>query len=379
MDGGAEFLVVRHQDGRQIDLRRDVHALFGLAFDATDLTQTVALLRRCATQRERCTFATVNVNWAVAAREDPDFRQSVLRSDLCVADGMPLVWMASALGVPLRQRVAGSELFERLRATANGPGVPPIRVYFFGGPAGAAQAATVALNGNHSGMVGVGFDAAGFGSIEEMSSPSHIEPINASCADFVVVSLGARKGQAWIVRNLPHLAAPVVSHLGAVVNFVAGTLRPAPKWLRRVGFEWLWRVLQEPELWRRYAHDGAVLVKYFVLDVMPWILRRRRLLANAALGPGPEYYIDETGTVHLRGHWYGASTASLRADLATLLWGGRRVELDLSEATSLDSALVGLLLVLQGWQAGPAMKPGSASASAVRCALRAMGCGEVAS
>lgn len=89
-----------------------------------------------------------------------------------------------------------------------------------------------------------------------MSAPELLAQINATGAHFLVVSLGAQKGQAWIVQNMEQLTIPVISHLGAVVNFVAGEVNRAPMWMRKVGLEWLWRIKEEPSLWRRYAADA---------------------------------------------------------------------------------------------------------------------------
>src|SRR5215470_8379122 len=116
---------------------REAYALLGLPFDALDLDAAAALVRRAAEQRERCVFATPNLNFVTGCRGDAAFRDSVLAADLSIADGMPIVWIARLLGVPLPGRVAGADLFERLRADAG----RPLSVYFFGGAEGAARAA----------------------------------------------------------------------------------------------------------------------------------------------------------------------------------------------------------------------------------------------
>jgi len=103
----------------------------------------------------------------------------------------------------------------------------------------------------------VGAIEPGFGTVEQMSQDHIIEEVNASEADFLAVSLGAKKGQLWLHRNYHRLTIPVRSHLGAVINFQAGTVKRAPPRLRAWGLERLWRIKEEPHLWRRYAHDGT--------------------------------------------------------------------------------------------------------------------------
>lgn len=237
----------------------------GLPFDVIDTAGAAERLSGAMRDGRRLFLSTPNLNFLVAAQRDEAFRASVLASDLSVADGMPVVWLARLQGTPLPERVAGSSLFDLLRHGA-GQAVlgRPIKVYFFGGPPGVAERACAVLNAEHAAgrghMLGVGAQCPGFGPVEAMSPPEAIAAINASGADFLVVALGAQKGQAWIMHNLDSLTVPVVSHLGAVVNFVAGTVQRAPLAWQRLGLEWLWRIRQEPQLFRRYWSDGWALL-----------------------------------------------------------------------------------------------------------------------
>jgi len=283
--------------------------------------------------------STPNLNFLAGALSDPAFRDSVLESDLCLADGMPLVWVARALGLPIRSRVAGSDLFAAL---AKHPG-PPLRVYFFGGPDGAAQAACERVNANAHGLRCVGFDSPGFVSIEAMSDAPRIARINGSGAQFVVAALGARKGQAWLRHNRAQLRAPVLCHLGAVVNFAAGRVRRAPAWLQRLGLEWLWRIGQEPALWRRYAGDGLALLRLMATRVLP--LMRARDDSPAGDACITSHAAGGHCTLTLRGGWTAERLAPLRAALAQAAASAGRLTLVLRDATHVDSAFIGLLML----------------------------------
>lgn len=251
-----------------------------LPFDVVDTAEAVNCVCTAIQHQQRLFFSTPNLNFLVMAQDDAAFRQSVLASGLSLADGMPVVWLSRLQGTPLPERVAGSTVFERLRAGA-GQGTlgRPIKVYFFGGPPGVAEKACSVLNAELAAgrghMVGVGAFCPGFGSVADMSTPALIAAINASGADLLVVSLGAKKGQAWIMHNLDSLKVPVVSHLGAVVNFVAGTVQRAPLRWQRWGLEWLWRIRQEPALFQRYWSDGQALVRLF-WNARPTRAMRRR-------------------------------------------------------------------------------------------------------
>ena len=334
----------------RVDFDRPLVSILGLPFDAIDIGQAVQRIRDAAFAGRRCFVSTPNLNFAIAARTDAAFRGSVLRSDLSLVDGMYLVWIARLLGLPVHDRVSGADVFEALLAHAG----PPIGVYLFGGPPDAAARACQAINRRGGGAHCVGFDAAGFGSVESMSSDEQIARINRSGAQFVVVALGAGKGQAWIERNAARLTVPVLSHLGAVVNFSAGTVRRAPRWLQSSGFEWLWRVGQEPALWRRYASDGAAMLGLLLTRVLPDALSalRWRVFGKPE---APSAQVDVARslsgtTLRLAGDWRNdARLPALRCALAQCAADRAPLSVDLAGVTAIGNALTGLLLVASGW------------------------------
>ena len=108
---------------------RDVYCLLGLPFDTVDMAGAVQRVRDAAARRTSCFISTPNLNFIIGCRADSQFRDSVINSDLSIADGMPLVWIARLLGIPIRERVAGSGLFDQLRERTS----TQLSVYFFGG------------------------------------------------------------------------------------------------------------------------------------------------------------------------------------------------------------------------------------------------------
>ena len=331
------------------DFSREVHCLLGLPFDAVNMEEAEQRLRAAIAYRSPCFLSTPNLNFLIAAQSDIAFRNSVINSDLSIADGMPLVWISRLLGIPIRQRVAGSALFDTLRNDSG----KPISVFFFGGPDGAAQAASQKLNLEGKGLTCVGFESPGFGTIEEMSSEAIIQRINASNADFLVVSLGAKKGQAWIEHNKSRIMVPVYSHLGAVVNFVAGTVKRAPVWMQNTGLEWLWRIKEDPALWHRYYRDGLALLKLIVTRVIPyaWFLLRHKPDENQLMTAGIETAEDKDSyIIHLGGAWTLQNLAPLRECFSNAVQAEKSVRLELRGISYVDSAFVGLVMLLHGHQ-----------------------------
>ena len=328
------------------DLNREVYCLAGVPFDAVDMAGAVTRIRSAIASRKRCFLSTPNLNFLIACRKDPAFRNSVINSDLSVADGMPIIWMARLLGIPLKERVAGSSLFDEIRRLGGEDG-KPISVYFFGGPDGVAEQAFNMLNDEAGGMRGVGHLCPGFGSVEEMSSQGIIDKINASNADFLVVALGARKGQEWIEHNRDHLNVPVISHLGAVVNFVAGTVSRAPLWMQRSGLEWLWRIKEENGLWKRYFYDGYALLKLLVMDVLPYKLFQifnpsRSKFLNLSLEEQ-----ENSTTIRIN----GCSDDKRENDLANIfsdcVASGKDINILIEGNVCIDSAVIGKMILLK--------------------------------
>ncbi|KAF1043028.1 MAG: N-acetylglucosaminyldiphosphoundecaprenol N-acetyl-beta-D-mannosaminyltransferase [Herbaspirillum frisingense] len=334
------------------DFDRDVWCILGLPFDRVSLRQAGDIMLGAAAQKRRCFLSTPNLNFAVACMDDAAFRNSVIQSDLSIADGMPLIWIARAIGLPIKERVAGSSLFQWLRETKVETGQAPMRVYFFGGPPGVAEAAAEKLNAVPSGMRSMGFNSPGFGSIEDMSDAETIGRINDSNADFLVVALGAKKGQAWIQHNLKHLRAPLVSHLGAVVNFVAGTVSRAPLWAQKTGLEWLWRIKEEPKLWRRYWDDGVALLNLMAWRVLPcvWDARRRQPAAAEFEQAGMVCRRDRGGDCELllSGALGTANIARWRAVLKDAAQTSEPLVVDCAKVSHIDSAALASLMLLYG-------------------------------
>lgn len=329
------------------DFSRPVFCLLGLAFDQVDMPTVIERMRLAARERQRLVLATPNTNHIVAVQRDAAFRDAVTRCDLVIVDGMPLVWLARLLGISTR-RVAGSDLFQALMQGDGGP----LRVYFFGGPEGMAEAACARLNRDGGPVSGAGWHYPGFGTVDEMAAPDVVARINAAAPDFVVVALGAAKGQRWIEQVAPTLNAPLISHLGAVVNFVAGSVRRAPLALQKTGFEWLWRIREEPLLWRRYAQDAWALAGLVLCSIVP-LLARRVWRAVLPLRSSARVELAAVGGVKrltLSGHWLPADLDRLRDALTASTAVDAAVAIDAHALGWVDHTFIGLLIRLYGHQ-----------------------------
>lgn len=333
------------QLARRDDFDREVWNVFGAPIDAMGVAEATAAVEAAVRARRKLAFVTPNLNMLCAARRDPAARADIIAHDLSLADGAPIVWLARFLGAPVRERVAGSDLFDALRRRA-APRSRKIKTFFFGGRPGAAEAAHAALNADRGGgLQSVGWFNPGYGGMDELSRREAIDAINAAAPDFVVVALGAARGNEWIIRNAKMLEAPVIAHLGAVVDFTAGSIARAPKPLARMGLEWLWRISQEPSLWRRYWRDGLDLLSLLAINAAPLAFTSSpRSGASAEARVGVE---EGVAVVRLSGDHLNGDLDAARAAFRDAVASGCDVALDFSRLGALDAAFAGQVLMLE--------------------------------
>jgi len=330
------------------EFERNTWCLLGIPIDVISYQQAIDQVSSAAIEQRRCFFSTPNLNFIVSALRDKTFLNSVICSDLVLLDGMPPIWIARLLGIPGVKKISGSNLFETLWESAPAGG-RKIRVFLFGGEDGVAADAADRINRLALGLECVGVYNPGFGSIEDMSSDEIVEQVNAADADFVVVALGAKKGQAWIMANRQALRAPVISHLGAVVNFAAGTVARAPLWMQTIGMEWIWRIYQEPSLGKRYLFDGFHMAGLFLFKIIPYVLWRALHSRQLNTHTPVEYSVteEEKGvTIHLQGDCTQGTIARLRTLFDQESKKCHPVTLNMAKVGMIDGAFLGLCLLL---------------------------------
>jgi N-acetylglucosaminyldiphosphoundecaprenol N-acetyl-beta-D-mannosaminyltransferase len=216
---------------------------------------------------------TPNVDHIVLTENDTRLQAAYATVSLSLVDGMPVLWAARLLGTPLPEKISGSDLVEPLvaRAAING-----WRVYLLGGAAGAARTAGELWSRRYPSLSIVGAE----GPQIDMSLPAAIrsdiaQRIEASQPHLVLVALGNPKQELWIHENRERLRPAVLVAVGAALDFAAGATPRAPRWMSRVGLEWLYRLGCEPRrLWRRYLLRDP---KFLVILLRSWRERRRLL------------------------------------------------------------------------------------------------------
>jgi N-acetylglucosaminyldiphosphoundecaprenol N-acetyl-beta-D-mannosaminyltransferase len=205
-------------------------------------------------------IATTNPEFVMAAQQDEAFRQVLWQADLCIPDGIGLIWASRWLKRPLPERVPGSELVYLLaeRAAQNG-----WRLFLLGAAPGVAEQAAAIFQARYPGLIIAGTHA---GSPASEENDEIVTRINQSRADLLFVAYGAPQQDKWIARNRDKLSTVRVAiGVGGALDFVTGKAIRAPRWLQRLGLEWLHRLYHEPWRWRR-----MLALPRFVWRVARW-------------------------------------------------------------------------------------------------------------
>ena len=324
------------------ELQRDVHGILGIPIDATDMNGVLSRIY-AATADEPLWISTPNLDFLASSRSDPEFRESLLLSDLCVPDGMPIVWISRLIGIPLKRRITGADIFATLKKGQ----ARRVTTFLFGGADGIAALAERRINQGSCGLSCVGTLYPGFGSIEEMSGSDTIETINRSKAFMLAIGLPAKKGQPWLLRNRDRLTVPVRASLGATLNFQAGTLARAPAFLQRSGLEWLWRIKQEPHLWKRYGSNLRTLLYLLPARVFPLaaaLLWAKFTDADRDLTIQRSQSADTT-VLAFTGAASARHAAKAAGWIAAGLSSAGSLTIDMSRVTTIDTRFIGLLLM----------------------------------
>lgn len=209
---------------------------------------------------------TVNIDFIRLAQSDREFMEIINRSDLAVADGMPVVWASGWLGDRLPERVTGVELVQRCCEIAAEEGY---RVFLLGGADGVAEAAANVLKERTPGLQVVGAYSPPFGDFSEEEERKMVEMIRATRPHMLFVAFGAPKQDLWIARHRNELQVPLAIGVGGVFNFLTGRIPRAPQWMQQHGLEWFYRVAQEPRrLWRRYFVQDLPVVMRLAGDAL---------------------------------------------------------------------------------------------------------------
>lgn len=246
----------------------------GAQIDVCSFDEVVSIsIERALTKATPAYIVTPNAQHINNFQRDALFREIYSKAFLAVPDGMSLVWAAKFLQTPVKGKVSGSNLFEKLCEIGASK---PLKIFLLGGRPQAADRAAQVLEHRYPGLDIAGTYCPPHGFERDRQELATIDrKILAAAPDILFVGLGSPKQEKWIYANYQHLKVPVSIGVGISFEFVAGMVKRAPRWMQKSGLEWLFRLIVEPRrLWKRYVLGNPAFI---------WLIFKQRLAVSNQL------------------------------------------------------------------------------------------------
>jgi N-acetylglucosaminyldiphosphoundecaprenol N-acetyl-beta-D-mannosaminyltransferase len=247
-------------DSKELDLRspRESVLIGGLPFEVTDMDTAVRDVITIATESSHQSLVVrlSNAYCVALASQDQEYRQLFDGPGLTLPDGAPVAWaMRNRARHPQKAgRVRGPSFFVEVLDHGRSSG---LRHFMLGATDETLTKLVDETTTRYPGVNIVDAYAPPFGPVEETVNEECVERIARAKPDIVWIGLGTPK-QDFAAAALAERLPGVFVGVGAAFDFVAGSVREAPKWVQNSGFEWAYRLMSEPKrLWRRYLFGNA--------------------------------------------------------------------------------------------------------------------------
>jgi N-acetylglucosaminyldiphosphoundecaprenol N-acetyl-beta-D-mannosaminyltransferase len=236
--------------------------LMGCQVDNLSMEETLGRIEQFIQSGQPHQHVVVNVDKLVKASRDPGLRQIINDCALVNVDGMPVVWASRLLGKPLKERVAGVDLFEALMRRAGDKGW---RVFLLGAREEVVSKVADTYQRKYPKLVLAGYRNGYWkGEVEEAAV---VEQIRASRADLLFVAISSPKKEQFLGRYQAEMKIPFAMGVGGTFDVAIGRVKRAPVWMQKSGLEWFYRFLQEPRrMFRRYFIEDMAFIWLFIKE-----------------------------------------------------------------------------------------------------------------
>jgi N-acetylglucosaminyldiphosphoundecaprenol N-acetyl-beta-D-mannosaminyltransferase len=318
-------------------------AILGVPFDNVSVAETISIIEKMVASRRPHYIATANVDFLVQALHDVELKRILLDAHLVLCDGTPLVWASRLLGNPLPERVAGSDVVPLLIQVAAEKGYRP---FFLGATPDSIEEAVTKLRQKYPTLDIAGYYSPPFNRLLEMDHDEIRRRILQAQPDLLFVGFGCPKQEKWINMHYRSLGVPVSIGVGGTIDFLAGKLARAPRWMQVTGTEWIFRLAQEPKrLLARYARD----LWHFGWGIAGQLyrLQLQRRKGTLSQRPLPVTSVPQFSLIEMPARLDFEAVHHDREALEQAVMPDKACLIDLSKVEFIDSTGVGLLIRLQ--------------------------------
>jgi N-acetylglucosaminyldiphosphoundecaprenol N-acetyl-beta-D-mannosaminyltransferase len=228
----------------------------GCQVDNLSMEETLAKVEEFIRSGQPHQHVVINVDKLVKASRDPELRRIINDCALINVDGMPVVWASRLLGKPLKQRVAGVDLFEALMRRAGDKGW---RVFLLGAREEVVREVRDTYLRKYPQLAIAGCRNGYWNGEQEEAAVA--EQVRASRADLLFVAISSPKKEQFLGRHQAAMRVPFAMGVGGTFDVAIGRVKRAPRWMQNAGLEWFYRFLQEPRrMFRRYFIDDMAFI-----------------------------------------------------------------------------------------------------------------------
>lgn len=245
-------------------MREHSRSLLGMRVDTPSLEAASKRIMGWANERSSAYVCAANVHMTMEAFDSVSLRHAVNRADLVVPDGKPLAWALGWLGPDSASHIRGVDLTTRVMEDAARDGVP---IGLYGGSPDTLARLVEVLRERWPGLRVACSISPPFRALNAEEDERIVREISASGARVLFVGLGCPRQELWMADHRGRVPAIMIG-VGAAFDFLAGTARQAPPWMRNLGLEWVHRLVKEPRrLWKRYLKHNPRFVALLALEL----------------------------------------------------------------------------------------------------------------
>lgn len=238
----------------------DKQKLLNTYVNNISMDETLYEICRFIEEKRKSYIVAINVDVVIKIEKDEYLKKITNEASLTLVDGKPLLWIAKWHNHPVKAKVSGSDLVPALCKIAANKGYS---IFIIGGAEGVAEKAKENIENEYSDIKIVGTYSPPFGFEKDEEEIKKINYMISSVhPDLVIACFGCPKQEKWVYENYKKYDAFVSVCAGATVDFLAGNIKRAPKWMSNHGLEWLYRITQDPKrLVKRYLIDDVKIFK----------------------------------------------------------------------------------------------------------------------
>ena len=234
--------------------------LLNTCVNNVNMDEAIQAIEDMIASEKKSYIVAINVDVVMKIENDSYLKDITDKADMVLVDGKPLEWIAKWHKRPIKAKISGSDLVPTLCKRAAEKGYS---IFIIGGKEGIAEKAQQNLERDLPEIRIVGTYAPAFGFEKDEKELNGInEMISSAHPDILIACFGCPKQEKWIYENISKYDAKVSICAGATVDFLAGNVNRAPRWMSEHGLEWFYRFLKEPKrMFKRYFIDDVKILK----------------------------------------------------------------------------------------------------------------------